>query len=148
MKALSVRNPWAAAIIHLGKDVENRTWTTQHRGRIAIHASLEPDRDAIIPIDTDPRIDADYFDCLRLDAGKIIGTVNLVSIHRDGECPVGCNVEWAFPETGPRPMFHWILRDPHPFETPWAHKGALQLWEPDVRSSGLIKAEEFAWLAR
>lgn len=39
MKALSIRQPWAFAIVHLGKDVENRTWRTDYRGPIAIHAS-------------------------------------------------------------------------------------------------------------
>jgi len=38
MKCLSVRQPWAWAIIHAGKDVENRTWATSYRGLLAIHA--------------------------------------------------------------------------------------------------------------
>ena len=42
--ALSVRQPWAWAIIHAGKDIENRSWQAvnhglKKRGRIAIHAS-------------------------------------------------------------------------------------------------------------
>lgn len=42
--ALSVRQPWAWAIVQGGKDVENRAWRTSHpallfRGRVAIHAS-------------------------------------------------------------------------------------------------------------
>jgi len=39
MKAISVRPPWACAIVHGGKDIENRTWKTNIRGTIAIHAS-------------------------------------------------------------------------------------------------------------
>jgi hypothetical protein len=39
LKALSVRQPWAWAILHGGKTVENRTWTTRHRGPLVIHAS-------------------------------------------------------------------------------------------------------------
>jgi hypothetical protein len=27
-RVLTVRQPWASAIIHAGKDVENRTWPT------------------------------------------------------------------------------------------------------------------------
>jgi hypothetical protein len=38
MKALSILQPWAFAIIHLGKDIENRTWVTGFRGRFLIHA--------------------------------------------------------------------------------------------------------------
>jgi len=42
--ALSVRQPWAWAIIHAGKDIENRSWQAvnhglRQRGRIAIHAA-------------------------------------------------------------------------------------------------------------
>lgn len=38
MKALSIRQPWAWAILH-GKPVENRNWETKFRGPIFIHAS-------------------------------------------------------------------------------------------------------------
>jgi hypothetical protein len=39
MKAISIRPPWAWAILHAGKDIENRTWRTKVRGTIAVHAS-------------------------------------------------------------------------------------------------------------
>lgn len=39
MKALSIRQPWASAIIQLNKDIENRTWGTSYRGPILIHAA-------------------------------------------------------------------------------------------------------------
>jgi hypothetical protein len=46
---LTVRQPWASAIFHAGKDIENRVWPTDYRGRLWIHAGLataraEPDR--------------------------------------------------------------------------------------------------------
>src|SRR5829696_3543555 len=39
MKAVSIHQPWAWAILHAGKDVENRTWRTHHRGPLLIHAA-------------------------------------------------------------------------------------------------------------
>jgi hypothetical protein len=39
MKALSIRQPWAWAIIHAGKDIENRSWPTSYRGPMLIHAA-------------------------------------------------------------------------------------------------------------
>lgn len=40
MRGLSLWNPWPFAILHLGKRLENRSWTTcRYRGRIALHAS-------------------------------------------------------------------------------------------------------------
>jgi len=40
-RALSIRQPWAYAILHLGKDIENRPWRTNFRGPLLIHASLK-----------------------------------------------------------------------------------------------------------
>ena len=45
MKALSIRQPWAWAIIHAGKDIENRTWWTYYRGPVLIHAAKGMTRD-------------------------------------------------------------------------------------------------------
>ena len=41
MKALSIRPAWAWAIIHGGKDVENRSRRCHFRGRFLVHAGLE-----------------------------------------------------------------------------------------------------------
>lgn len=41
LRALSVRQPWAHSIVHLGKDIENRTRRLGHRGWTLIHASAE-----------------------------------------------------------------------------------------------------------
>lgn len=48
--ALSVRQPWAWAIIHAGKDIENRAWKDTNpnlyvQGPIAIHAAKGMTRD-------------------------------------------------------------------------------------------------------
>lgn len=44
IRVLSVRQPWAWALIHGGKDIENRDWPTKYRGPLAIHASMKIDR--------------------------------------------------------------------------------------------------------
>lgn len=41
MKALSIKQPWASLIAHGIKDVENRTWKTNFRGRIYIHSTKD-----------------------------------------------------------------------------------------------------------
>lgn len=38
MKALTIWQPWASAILLSGKDVENRTWRTDYRGPVLVHA--------------------------------------------------------------------------------------------------------------
>lgn len=46
MKALSIRQPWAWLIVNGHKDIENRDWATNFRGRVLIHAGLTyPKRD-------------------------------------------------------------------------------------------------------
>ncbi|EGQ13669.1 ASCH domain-containing protein [Prevotella pallens] len=39
MKTLSVRQPWASLLVSGLKDIENRTWAPNYKGRILIHAS-------------------------------------------------------------------------------------------------------------
>ena len=43
MKALSIRQPWAWAILHAGKDIENRTQNRHYRGELVIHAPAKLD---------------------------------------------------------------------------------------------------------
>ena len=45
IKALSIRQPWAWAIVQGLKPVENRTWRTAYRGLLAIHASKTYDHE-------------------------------------------------------------------------------------------------------
>lgn len=50
--ALSVRQPWCWAILHGGKDVENRDWSRSNpglkfRGRALLHSSMRFDKDDV-----------------------------------------------------------------------------------------------------
>lgn len=45
MKALSIRQPWAWAILCAGKDIENRDWPTNFRGRCLLHTGKGMTRD-------------------------------------------------------------------------------------------------------
>src|SRR4051812_22340706 len=106
--ALSVRQPWAWAIIHAGKDIENRSWQAvnhglRQRGRIAIHASKgmtrEEYEDAKDTIERNAPYCPEAIDLLR---GGIIGTVQVIDVVDDHKSP------WFF---GPRGL---VLRDPEP----------------------------------
>jgi len=39
LRALSLRQPWAWLVTNGSKDIENRSWHTNHRGPLLIHAS-------------------------------------------------------------------------------------------------------------
>lgn len=41
--ALSIKQPWAALLVHGVKTIEIRSWSTLRRGRILIHAARVPD---------------------------------------------------------------------------------------------------------
>ena len=42
MKVLTIKEPWASMILEGKKTIETRTWKTQHRGLIFLHASKNP----------------------------------------------------------------------------------------------------------
>lgn len=41
--ALSLKQPWAALLVHGHKSIEVRNWPTPRRGRVLIHAARVPD---------------------------------------------------------------------------------------------------------
>ncbi|GAB6393605.1 MAG: ASCH domain-containing protein [Treponematales bacterium] len=121
MKALTVKNPWAWLIIHGEKDVENRSWRTNYRGRLLIHASKRPEEiEPSLPGQTTAE------EIILLSAlgesepynGCILGSVELA------DCVLHSKSAWA--EEG---AWHWILRNPVPFDKPIPAKGSLWLWD-------------------
>jgi hypothetical protein len=108
LRALSIRQPWAHAILHLGKDVENRPMLTKYRGRILVQASLtttDHERAAA------QKLGLVSDDLVR---GAIVGDVEIVDCMRNSKS------EWAI-----RGNWHWILRDPRFLAKPIPFKGAL-----------------------
>jgi hypothetical protein len=111
MRALTVRQPWAWAILNAGKDIENRSWTNRHViGTIAIHAGYGVDpleelpRGVKLPTEDD------------LVRGAIVGVVDVVDVvehHRS---------KWF---SGP---LGWVLRNPRRLKKPIFCKGRLGLW--------------------
>lgn len=45
MICLSIQQPWAWAICHAGKDIENRSWSTSFRGKFLIHSGKKFDQE-------------------------------------------------------------------------------------------------------
>ncbi len=122
LRALTVRAPWAWAIIRGLKRVENRGWRTSFRGRLAIHAgtSRESDADALTTFG-----DLGIEPPDELVRGAIIGTVEVVDVLEYAEFlrRFGGPLDRGFAR-GP---FCWVLRDPIPCE-PIFCGGNFQLW--------------------
>jgi hypothetical protein len=130
MKALSVRQPWAWAIIHGGKTVENRSWATSYRGPLLIHAAkglrlAEYDRAAeaierIVGAGRVPPMDA-------LERGGIIGTAILANVwpvdiyERDNPWFEG-RYGWMLTAAHAVPFVPWKGRLGL-FDVPWPLKG-------------------------
>jgi hypothetical protein len=122
VRILTVRNPWAYAIIHMGKCIENRKWSTDYRGPVAIHAGKQLDPSAFAEI-----LDITGFDVPAAGAeplGAIIGVVDLVDAH-DAHDPAECS-QWA--QEGAK---HLVLANPRPV-SPIFMPGALGLRELDA----------------
>lgn len=153
VRILTVRQPWAWAIIHGGKDVENRVRNIagDYRGPVAIHAAKAVDEAADRDITRDPRFRR-LSDALvatnkwrREPAdpyyvrGAIIGVVDLVDVHRplwDGSCLVegeGACSRWGEADGWPE---HLVLANPRALSEPIPYKGALGLRKTDFGVEG------------
>lgn len=142
-RCLTVKNPWAYLIVYGIKDVENRTWKTNYRGNVFIHASAQSvlpfdvlTREQFLAIDLHvmPMIDS-YFETSRiigsveivdcvLNTKSIWTSINKPSLDKDEQ-------EDAFGESVELGGYKWILRNPVVFEEPILNvRGKLNLWKP------------------
>lgn len=91
--ALSVRQPWASAIVHGVKDIENRDWSTETRGFVCIHASrwthknFAEDTNDFWSLVSDRRITAELPKINNEHFGAIIGVAEIVDCVRRSSSP-------------------------------------------------------------
>ncbi len=116
MRALTIRQPWAALIACGAKSVEYRRRPTSYRGRLAVHVSQrEADPQAVAfarhvahsTLLTDATLEASH--------GMIIATVDLLDCR-------ACMYD--------APIFAWMLADVRVLDRPIAARGSLGLWAP------------------
>lgn len=142
MRILTVRQPWAWAIIHAGKDVENRTRNLagDYRGPVAIHAGLADFEQGNLAAQKH-KLAYGTSTPTEMVFGAIIGVVDLVGMHTGdspsddrfehvGSCfrpgkPYGPCSEWAEPY-----VKHLELANPRPLREPLPYRGALHLQTP------------------
>ena len=126
MKALTIRQPWAGAIAHQTKRVENRTWklpATHEGARILIHAGAQPDRHA--------QVHGDHLDVYSAD----VAVATITGCHWSDEWQ--CCGYWAFEKA-----YHWTLTDVVPLPKPVTDvKGRLGIWTPDTDLIAAVRAQ-------
>lgn len=127
-KALTLTQPWATLVALGIKRVETRTWSTDYRGQLLIHAAKgNPDREfeaelrarGILPADAEIPLGAIVARC-RLQfvgsTGVAFATLAWDSLERE----LG-DFSWG--------RFGWTLTQIERIEPPLPWRGALGLWE-------------------
>lgn len=122
MYALTVKQPFATAILRYGKNVENRTWSTHYRGRIYIHSSARDwcEDDAFNLICSrlgTKRTEQLWQDPMREIRGAVLGYVELVDVIHNATS------KWRADGCA-----HWILQNPVVLRTPIPAFGKTRLW--------------------
>lgn len=166
LRILTVRNPWAWAIIHGGKDVENRVRNIagDYRGPVAIHvaqadAETAPDElwreyaDHYCARRPQPKI----FDPAWSDRGAIICVVDLVDVHHSHEITTDEPIEYVCGSFAGMDQHrrlcspwaedashHLVLENPRPLAEPIPYKGALGLRRLDPIFARAV-LNEAAW---
>lgn len=139
MFALSVRQPWAWALLYAGKDIENRQWkfAPRYTGPLLIHTgkSRPPHDDyaevrALSEVPIPPRH--------LLPLGGYVGLVMVGTAHSSDDCrtpksydpdlPFRTCSRWAQPFGG----YHLPVSDPRPFPTLVEAQGQLGFWRPTM----------------
>jgi hypothetical protein len=130
LRVLTVQQPWAWAIAAGHKDIENRSWGTDYRGPLAIHAGKSWDRpgmqvcrsvlEELKVVEPGGQVGDRHL----LAAGAIVAVVDLVGVCDDGRCR--CSV-W-----GGIGQKHWQLKNPRALAEPVPASGRLGLWDIDL----------------
>lgn len=94
IRALSIRQPWAWLIVNGYKDIENREWKTNYRGRVLIHVGKNLDKE-FCPIGLPPAADL-AVQAVKdgLDLGGVIGVAEIVDCVEESTSP------WFFGKFG------------------------------------------------
>lgn len=159
MKGLSLTQPWATLIAIGAKRIETRSWSTQYRGEIAIHAAKGLGPVGGVRGLTLQCAAKHFFDVLAAHAdangwpfrsltsmkehpmlplGAIVAVANLNAVH-ETQLLIAHEVvgrERAFGNYEPG-RFGWLLTNVRALPKPVPCKGALSLWDvpEDVEAS-------------
>ena len=157
MKALTLRQPWAYAVTHLGKRVENRTWEPPASAigeDIALHAGRTDDVGAIRAIREaglwrDPAVDPANPYAEPYPRGAIVAVVRIagwtekdgISITVEGE---DVHEEEILESPWYRDDVGILFRNVRVLATPVPCKGALGLWTVPADVEAIVRARAAA----
>ena len=148
MKTLTIKQPWLEAILFLGKNVENRTWKTDYRGPICLHASKEwsASGEEFLKMMIDEIPSLKQIGCSNLLAtawnrrGAICGTAILDDVRVIGE-DVNSIVAWATDNIWIHGPIAWYLKSVTPV-IPVLESGRRRLWDYQGRLLSLYSKHQ------
>ena len=122
MKVLTIKNPWATLIVDGYKKYEFRSWKTNYRGKILIHAGLSLEKDMLF------RFKNYNLECIN---GAIIGEADIVDCILVDE---SFNNELrnidpiVYGSRNHIETYAWKLENVKKYDEPIYIKGKLGLW--------------------
>lgn len=125
MKVLSIREPLASLIVGGYKNYEFRSWKTNYRGKILIHASKNIEKDNVKRFE---KLNINY------EPGYIIGEaeiVNCIPVTRKFENALIEESELVYGASRNRTGYAWCLKNIKPITKPIKINGHLGLWNLD-----------------
>jgi len=118
IKAITVKQPWAWAIFNVGKDIENRSWPTNYRGPLVIHAALNFHPEGYMFLkENQRRFDTPIPNRFDFHLGHLMGMVNVV------DCVLEHDSFWKHNN-----QFGFVLENPHEFKWKKKVRGNLGIW--------------------
>lgn len=140
MKTLSIRQPWASIICAGIKDVENRTWKTNYRGKLLIHSSSYKCPKGVanlLPLEMgNTLLNEDLYGNIDLNdfpSSSIIGYVDL------SDCVEGeYDSIWAEKDS-----VKFVMKNAYMFDEPITGvKGKLNIFDYDIDENNLPPAHK------
>ena len=124
MKALTIRQPWATLIMQGVKRYEFRSWKTNFRGEVLIHAGKGIDKEAVERLKK-------YLPEGELPLGKILGKVNItdcVPMSEEFANMLSKENNDIYTTHSFSRNYGFKLEDVEVFDTPIDAKGQLVFW--------------------
>ena len=125
MKVLTIRQPWASLIVNGYKKYEFRSWKTNYRGKILIHAGINADKDTLDKFkdyDIECIKGAIIGECMITDCILVDKDFNDKLREMDSLVYIGNHVD----------SYAWKLDNVIKYDKPIYCKGKLGFWNYDV----------------
>lgn len=147
MRGLTIWQPYATLLAIGAKPHETRSWATNYRGLVAIHASMKPTRQVykMMPTDAFSSIVVSLFSSpekvdFPLPTGAVIGYGELVACHKIDDALISSLTPEQLLMGDYTPgRFAWEFRDIVVLEHPVKMRGAQGLWRIKNEDEILLK---------